>query len=389
MNILFLNEYAPPHQVSGAEHSMMALFKALNQQKGLKVFLLSPNLGSARFNPAEKFPFPKKIKPGQTLSPLWFNNPCFYVFAAFHILKSIKKNQINVIHVHGKYIQPAAIIASWFTRIPVVTTVRDFKFLCPLSLCFTNNQSTCQLSYFINQEIPQYQQHYHHTPKLKLILAKLWQYKLKCFLNQSQAIIAVSSQLKKIYQQNRVKKVTSIYNLPPKPSKTANRFKGKTILSVGKLSYGKGTDTILKAAVKLPEYKFILAGKKNISLMQTFPKNVQYLGQLPHDKVIKLFKQASLFIINSRWPEPLSRAGLEALSFGLPIIASNRGGNQELVSQNGYLIDPDKPSQMIKAIKNIFKQDLKKLSQNSQNLLSTRFNHQKIISQHLELYQSL
>ncbi|MBU1085646.1 MAG: glycosyltransferase family 4 protein [Candidatus Beckwithbacteria bacterium] len=408
MKILFLNEYAKPHIVSGAERSMLALSSAIGRssfgRKKIKVYTLSPNLSpqpkgsvlKGRTLLDLKFPFPFKINPGQTLSPIIFNNPIFWLYVAIQTISIVKAHQVNLIHVHGKYIQPAAIIASWLTKIPVVTTVRDFKFLCPLALCYTHQQKKCSFSYFINKEIPFYLNNYTKNKLLKpvfyprLVLAKLWQYVLKWFLNQSNQVIAVSPQLAVIYQTAGIKNTIGIYNLPPLKQISSKKSKlTNTIISIGKLSYGKGTDSLLKAMQLLPKIKLIIAGDKNISLKQDFPKNVDYLGKISHDQALSLFKKADVFIINSRWPEPLSRAGLEALSFGLPIIASNRGGNQKLVKNNGYLVNPDKTSDIVKAIKSIFNKDLQKLSKNSHLLLSTRFSREKIIQQHLNLYNNL
>jgi glycosyltransferase involved in cell wall biosynthesis len=399
MQILFLNEYASPHIVSGAERSMMALSKALS--KKAKIYTLSPDLSFRSSTSSDKFPFLRKIKPGQTLSPFWFNNLIFWLYAAYHISKTVKKYHINLIHVHGKYIQPAAIISSWFTKIPVITTVRDFKFLCPLALCYTHQQKTCSWSFYLKEEISFYLKNYTNHSLIKpwlylhLIFAKLWQSVLKHFLNQSKTVIAVSPQLKNIYQQAGIKNTISIYNLPPKGFKKQSpkyRLKNKKILiSVGKLSYGKGTDSLLKAMELLektnPEIFLYLAGSKNISLKQNFPQNTKYLGVLDHQKVQNLYQSADAFIILSRWPEPLSRAALEALTVGLPIIASNRGGNQEVVKDNGYLVNPNDPKLVAEAIKKIFKN--LNFSKNSQKLLQTRFNRRQIILKHLDLYSSL
>jgi glycosyltransferase involved in cell wall biosynthesis len=391
MKVLFLNEYAYPHNVSGAEYSMQALAEGL-QESGIEVKILSPDLSvnPTRSLLAGKFPFPKKIKPGQILSPLWFNNPFFWLYSAYWIYQTVKKEKIDLLHVHGKYILPGAIIAGWLTHKPVVATVRDFKFLCPLALCFTHQQKKCGLSYYINKEIPEYQERYGKTAKWKLVLAKLWQYKLKWFLNCCQQIIAVSPQLAQIYQDNGVKKVVSIYNLPPFSAKGRSASGGdkQVILSVGKLSYGKGTDCLIKAAEQLPQYQFIFAGEINPSLKLKFPHNCQYLGKLSHEQTLKLYARASVFVILSRWPEPLSRAGLEALSFGLPIVASDRGGNQEIVKDNGYLVDPENIELVAKTIvKAINNQTL--LSPKSLDLLHTRFNRQKTLESHLNLYQKI
>jgi len=386
MKVLFLNEYAYPHQVSGAEYSMQALAEGLRRK--IKVFILSPDL-SARTVPAGKFPFPKKIKPGQILSPLWFNNPFFWLYSAYWIYQTIKKQKIDLFHVHGKYILPGAVIAGWLSHKPVIVTVRDFKFLCPLALCFTHRQKRCNLNYYIRKEIPEYRQRYGQIARWKLVLAKLWQYKLKWFLNRCQQVIAVSPQLAKIYQDNGTKKVTWIYNLPPFSAKgrSASGRDKHVILSVGKLSFGKGTDCLIKAAEQLPQYQFVFAGEINPSLKTKFPKNCEYLGKLDHEQTLKLYGKAGVFVILSRWPEPLSRAGLEALSFGLPIVASDRGGNQELVKDNGYLVDPENTQEIIQAINKALTKP--EFSQASQDLLTTRFNRGQIIQSHLNLYQSL
>jgi len=399
MNLLFANEYADPHFVSGAEYSMQALVEALKEK--VKLFILSPNLGHQPRDKKVKhikFPFLKKLKPGKSLTPLWFNNPIFRLYASYWIIKAIKTNKIDLIHVHGKYILPAAIVAGKLTGTPVIITVRDFKFLCPLALCYTNQQKTCRFSYYLSQEIPQYLQRYTNYPswlvKPQLVMAKLWQYPLKWFLKQADQIIAVSPQLAKIYKTANLKKVISIYNLPPEEQKQKKKTSSKTVLSVGKLSYGKGTDTLLKAAAilekKLPQVKFILAGSKNISLKSDFPKNCRYLGKLPHYQVLKLYQKADVFIINSRWPEPLSRAALEALSFGLPIIASNRGGNREVVKNklSGFLVSPEKPDQIVQAIQKVLI-NLPSFSQQSRKLFKQRFNRSQILNQHLKLYQNL
>lgn len=388
MKILFVNEYAPPHYVSGAEYSMVELAEGL-WSAGHKIVILSPETTRTVLvgKPTRtvlnvKFPFPKKIKPGQVLSPLWFNNPFYYLYSAWQISK---QREFDLIHVHGKYILPGAVIAGWLTGKPVVATVRDFKFLCPLALCFTHQQNKCRFNYYVNHEIPEYQNRYGGGSGLSLILAKLWQYQLKWWLNQSNQVVAVSPQLAQLYRDNGIKNTISIYNLPPKKQIQAS---GKIILSVGKLSYGKGTDSIIASAKLLPQYQFVFAGELNPSLKPVFPNNCLYLGKISHEAALKLYRQASVFVINSRWPEPLSRAGLEALSFGLPIVASNRGGNRELIKDNGFSVDPDQPGGIAAAITKAVKQQ-KVLGAGSQRLLAGRFNRKKIINRHLRLYQSL
>ena len=373
MKILFFNEYSTARAVSGAEYSTQELAKAL------KVKIYSP-------------PW-KKNKPGKALTPLWFNNPIYWIWAAYHITCAVRSKKIDLIHVHGKYIQSGAVIAGWLTGKPVVTTVRDFKFLCPLALCFTHGRKHCNWEYYLTKEISEYQDRYGRVSAIKLVIAKLLQLRMKWWLNRSAKVVAVSPQLKKIYEDNGVRNLTSIYNLPPvRLAPLAHRYSPKnrkTLLSVGKLSYGKGTDSLIEAMRKLPQVKLILAGELNPSLKVDFPGNVEYLGKISHEQVLKLYGKADAFAILSRWPEPLSRAGLEALAASLPIITSDRGGNQELITDNGIIVDPDDVDGVRAGIKKLLSSDLNRFSQNSLKLYQTRFSRTKIIDQHLKLYQDL
>lgn len=374
MKILFLNEYASDRPVSGAEHSQNALAEGLRSVKQ-KVIIFSPAW--------------KRNQIGEGLSPLWFNNPIYFIYSAWHIYQKIKSEKINLIHVHGKYILPGAVIAGWLTGKPVVATVRDFKFLCPLALCFTHQKENCNFSHYVNKEIPEYQLRYHKISSFKLILAKLWQYQLKWFLNHCQQVIAVSPQLAKIYQNNGVKNIISIYNLPPVQQKTSYVVPQQPlILSLGRLSFGKGTDILIKVAKKMPQVQFVLAGPLNPSFKAEFPQNCRYLGQISHQVALSWYARASAFCLLSRWPEPLSRSGLEALSYGLPIVVSNRGGNKSLIKDNGYLVSLDKISAITEAINQVISRH-QLFSQASRKLLVTRFNRQKILQLHINLYQKI
>ena len=140
----------------------------------------------------------------------------------------------------------------------------------------------------------------------------------------------------------------------------------------------------------MPEAVLLLAGSKNISLKAEFPSNTRYLGKLSHESIFNLYHSADLFIILSRWPEPLGRATLEALVAGLPIIASNRGGGRNFVKNNGYLVNPDSSQQIAQAISKVLNHPHPALlKKNSLKLLKDRFSRRQIINQHLSLYQQL
>ena len=59
-------------------------------------------------------------------------------------------------------------------------------------------------------------------------------------------------------------------------------------------------------------------------------------------------------LVPSNMPDPFPTTVLEAMSIGLPVIATNNGGAKEAIIDNvtGLLIDPDSPSQLALAMKN-------------------------------------
>ncbi|MDA1169397.1 MAG: glycosyltransferase family 4 protein [bacterium] len=69
---------------------------------------------------------------------------------------------------------------------------------------------------------------------------------------------------------------------------------------------------------------------------------VSYIGMVPYDQLEKSYQYADIFVLTSL-SEGMPSVILEAMAAGLPIIASNVGGNNEIVheGENGFLIMGD------------------------------------------------
>jgi glycosyltransferase involved in cell wall biosynthesis len=86
----------------------------------------------------------------------------------------------------------------------------------------------------------------------------------------------------------------------------------------------------LKIVGSGPELPFLqtLVGQKNAADM------VEFLGNLPRQKALSYTQAADVFVLNSDY-EGLSHVILEAQALGVPVLASNVGGNPEIVGKNG------------------------------------------------------
>jgi glycosyltransferase involved in cell wall biosynthesis len=69
--------------------------------------------------------------------------------------------------------------------------------------------------------------------------------------------------------------------------------------------------------------------------------SIQFLGQVPHDKLMGMMAKARAVVNPSIWNEPLGRTPAEAFSVGTPAIVSMAGGLPECVEHgvNGLLVN--------------------------------------------------
>ena len=64
---------------------------------------------------------------------------------------------------------------------------------------------------------------------------------------------------------------------------------------------------------------------------------MKFLGRSTQEEVIRILQDSDIFILPSL-NEGMSNSILEAMACGLPIITTDTGGADELVSSNGFII---------------------------------------------------
>jgi spore coat protein SA len=126
-----------------------------------------------------------------------------------------------------------------------------------------------------------------------------------------------------------------------------------TVLFAGRLIPRKGVPVLLKAVkivrqrTKTP-VKVIIAGgsgqgsyaRSMRSLAHRLGIDAKFLGTVPHRRIHRIYHDADVFLCPSQKHEAFGLVNVEALSSGLPVIASNLGGIKEVVNHdvNGLLI---------------------------------------------------
>lgn len=122
----------------------------------------------------------------------------------------------------------------------------------------------------------------------------------------------------------------------------------KIILYSGRIDPIKGLKYLSLAfsllLKKLPDCRLVIAGngeyEELIRSSKTFSSNINYLGFIPFDDLVVLYREASIGVIPSL-EEHCSYVAIEMLHCGLPVIASCIGGLKEIFThnENAFLVD--------------------------------------------------
>ena len=118
-----------------------------------------------------------------------------------------------------------------------------------------------------------------------------------------------------------------------------------------------------------------------------------FYGQLSMQDIIKQYQNYFALLVPSIWQEPFGMIVVEAMSQGLPVIATKVGGIPEIIThgETGLLVAPDNPDELAHNVKKIIENPIlyNKIRINGIELIRKNYLQEKIIDQ-LETYlQSL
>ncbi|MBI5960505.1 MAG: glycosyltransferase family 4 protein [Chloroflexi bacterium] len=125
-----------------------------------------------------------------------------------------------------------------------------------------------------------------------------------------------------------------------------NLDEGPLLLAVARLVAWKGIDHLIRALAQIPDVRLIVAGDgpeetrlRALAESEKVAHRVTFLGRVPRDRLAIYVRAADYTVLYSGY-EGLSHMLLESLLAGTPVIASDKGGNPEVVrhGENGLLV---------------------------------------------------
>jgi len=189
----------------------------------------------------------------------------------------------------------------------------------------------------------------------------------------------------------------------------------KIILFVGRITYMKGVDVLIRAF----SHAILHAGLNKITLLLVGPQasafkstksgryaswikmlieklgikdNVRFVGKVSNETLRKLYSIADVFVLPSRY-EGMPLAILEAMSAGLPVLGSKVSGIVDVIEEgiNGYSFNPEDHKKLGELIMKILGDEKlkKRLGDNSRILAERRYDWNIIAKKIKLLYESL
>ena len=291
------------------------------------------------------------------VSRIDFNNLCGsykQVKAALNMLYSFEaKNKMgellkqfkpDIVHLHNfaHQISPSVLHILKRHRIPIVTTMHDYKMICA-SYILLNNGKVCELcrngkyyNCFLQGCVK--------SSRAKSLLNTIEMYLHHNILHIYDLInvfISPSMFLKNKLEEMGFKgKIVYIPNFvdvleyEPKYG-----WEEKIIVYFGRLSQGKGIRTLIEAVKRLDvKLKIIGDGPIREELERMVKgesiSNVEFLGYKTGDDLKNEIKKSMFVVVPSEWYENNPISILEAFALGKPVIGAEIGGIPEIIQDN-------------------------------------------------------
>lgn len=296
----------------------------------------------------------------------------FIVKDLFRLEKFVKKNNIDLIHSHGKGAGLYSRLLHLLTRKPVVHTFHGL-----------------------------------HIDKYNSFQAKLYIWLERFLSSMTQGFISVSrGEFEKAVNLRIAlsRKISLIENGVALPDKIKEVSAGDSlplkILTVTRFDYAKNTGLLIPVLEKLIEmnmqeyFRFVIVGAGEDE--ENFRKEIERKGYSPYfvfagttEKISEFYRSSFCYISTSRW-EGLPLSVMEAMSYGLPVVATNVTGNNDLIKNRvtGIIYPLEEPAKAAEGIVELYKnKELRNgIIDSAKNNIQSKYSLSRMAQQTEKLY---
>ncbi len=151
---------------------------------------------------------------------------------------------------------------------------------------------------------------------------------------------------------------------PPPHDVDAERLDPGTFVFVGRLTAAKDLGTAIAAISLVPAARLVIVGDgpdraeiERVAAASGADGRIEFRGALPRDDALRVVAGAEAGLLSSAW-ENLPHSAVEALSVGVPVVATAVGGVPEVVhdGENGLLVPAGRPDALAAAITRVLEE---------------------------------
>ncbi len=192
-----------------------------------------------------------------------------------------------------------------------------------------------------------------HESGLPIKFVSYQEKKKEIFLNQQfQRMIVVTQYMKEELLRNGFSDDKIEIHAPvPRmgdPDLRSSFSERNLIVYAGQIIRGKGVDILLESLARMtvPFECIILGDGSHRPYCEKLCKKlglndrVRFMGFVPQEELKNFYRECTVMAISSVWPEPFATIGMEAMRYGIPVVAFDAGGIKDWLhdGQNGFLV---------------------------------------------------
>jgi len=266
----------------------------------------------------------------------------------------LTRERPDVAYIH--HVSSAALIESLAERIPAAAYVHGFTAVCPgMGKYFRRSDTICHRAFGWGC-VPMHYLRRCSAARRPSTLARLMHNTatLKAALRRLPRLLVGSRYMVALLVQNGFP-AGKVIVLPPHFLRADTRLTytpptdPNCILYAGRLEIEKGVPYLLQALTRLPGARLLVAGDgtqrgryeadaRRLGLAD----RVTFLGWLDSMQMADAYRQCGVVAMPTICPESFGKAGVEALTYGRPVVAFDVGGISGWLEDgvNGFLVKP-------------------------------------------------
>ncbi len=393
MKVALLNTLYAPYQVGGAERSVQLLAEGL-VRRGLRVCVITlaepqverrselngVTVRRLALEPGSWWPY--SYAPGtRAVRVAWHVRDSHNAAMAARVGEVLDEERPDVLHTH---VMTGFSVAVWQQAVRrgvrVVHTLRDYYLMCPPGVMYRRTGN---------------------CPRTCLRCMAFAAHRRRA----SRAVHAVTGISRFILDRHvgagffeRARAAQVIFNpLAAAQGAPARRREGPLVFGfIGRIGLEKGVPWLLEAfrAGAPPGARLVVAGQGAPGFVEPLKAKfaspaVSFIGQVAP---AAFYEQVDVVVVPSLWNEPFGRTAIEPLAYGLPVVASNRGGLPEIVRHGvtGLVVDAADPASLGRAIGRLCADRwlVERLGRNARQGVS-RFSQDSIAEAYARLYPAV